>query len=185
MMLRHLNALLLFLAFVSPSDAAAGGLVIVDDAKRDRYWGMAHGGVSFMQVGDKRDVGYGCIAVGFLIDKDGRVTAARPLRLAFGKSIKPQRARAFATAISRATSALPLFSPSADNPNRTEVFTVLAIPVFGRGFPTKMDDAKQNGVTERLRASCAISDLAAWVDTHDMRKDPEIEVVPDLDVVMP
>lgn len=163
---------------------SAGGLAIVDAAALDRYWRI-ESGVESMQVGDKRETAFGCIAVGFVIDRGGQVTAARPLRLAFGKDAKPKRARELGIAISRAASALPKYSPAAENPNRTEVFTVLAIPVFGRGLWPNLDASKQKAAIERLRPSCEIADLPAWVNAHDMRKDPEIEVAPEIDVPSP
>lgn len=173
-------ALTLTIAF----SARGEGLIVVDEAKLDGYW-RVEPGVASMQVGDKRETAYGCIAIGFVIDREGRVTAARPLRLAFGKDVKPRRARELGIAISRAASALPAYSPVAENPNRTEVFTALAIPVFGRGLPQRMDDAQRKTAAERLRPSCEIADLPAWVDAHDMRKEPEVEAAPDIDIAMP
>lgn len=180
----YLHAIVSCFALACVGTASAAGLVVVDQVDLDRYWRIEPS-VSSMQVGDKREKAHGCIAIGFVIDREGRVTAARPLRLAFGKDVRPRRARELATAISRAASALPAYSPAAENPNRTEVFTALAIPVFGRGLPPRADDTQRMADAERLRPSCEIVDLPAWVDAHDMRKDPEIEVAPEIDVPAP
>jgi hypothetical protein len=169
---------LLTLAFVG--DAVAGGLNIVDAAKLDKYWRMQPE-VSFMEIGDKRETTYGCIAIGFLIDHQGRLTATHATRLVFDKNVQPRRAQGYGIGIGRAVSVLPPFKPGADNPNRTEVFTIMAIPVFGRGLSARMDDAQRNTAAARLRPSCEIADLAAWIDSHDMRKAPEVEVAPAID----
>lgn len=172
------------LACACAGTANAAGLTVVDAAELDRYWRMEPG-VDSMQVGDKRETAFGCIAIGFVIDRGGQVTAARPLRLAFGKDAKPKRARELGIAISRAASALPRYSPAAENPDRTEVFTVLAIPVFGRGLWPTLDEPRRKAAVERLRPSCEIADLPAWVNAHDMRKDPAIEVAPEIDLPVP
>jgi len=181
---RCFYAILSCLAFACVGSATAAGLVVVDAAELDRYWRTAPG-VESMQVGDKRETAFGCIAIGFVIDSEGRVTAARPLRLAFGKDVRPRRARELGIAISRAASALPAYAPATENPNHAEVFTVLAIPVFGRGLWPNLDEPRRELAVERLRPSCEIADLAAWVDAHDMRKDPEIEVAPEIDIPIP
>lgn len=184
MIFRCFRAVFSIFAVACVGTATAAGLAVVDAAELDRYWRIEPG-VESMQVGDKRETAFGCIAIGFVIDREGRVTAARPLRLAFGKDVKPRRARELGIAISRAASALPKYSPAAENLNRTEVFTVVAIPVFGRGLWPTLDEPKQKAAIERLRPSCEIADLPAWVNAHDMRKYPEIEVAPEIDLPIP
>jgi hypothetical protein len=177
---RTLRTGLLFFALARTGDAMAGGLVIVDYAELDRYW-KAEPALVTMEVGTKHEDAYGCVTVGFMIDRGGNMAAVRPLRRAFGERVPPRRARELTIAVTNASPLLGRYSPVAENPNRTEVFTALTIPVFGRKLSAGMDLAQKEAVAARLRPSCEIEDLSAWIDSHDMRKEPEVEAAPALE----
>jgi hypothetical protein len=162
------------------SATSAQSFVIVDSAKLDRYWRIEPD-VLTMEVGTNREEAYGCISIGFIINRSGRVTAVRPLRLAFAKDVPPRRARDFTVAIGISSQMLGPYTPAPENPNRTEAFTVLAIPVIGRKHAAGLSLAQREAIAAQLRPSCEILDLAGWIDAHDMRKEPMIEIAPEID----
>ena len=172
---------LLLLATISATAASAQGLIVVDYAKLDRYWRVEPALVT-MEVGTSREEAFGCITVGFMIDRDGRMTAVRPLRRAFGKSVPPQRARELTMAVTNAAPMLARYALVADNPNTADVFTALTIPVIGRKRSAGMSQAQKDAVAAQLRPSCEIVDLAAWVDGHDMIQEPNVEFAPEIDL---
>ncbi len=162
------------------SATSAQSFVIVDSAKLDRYWRIEPD-VLTMEVGTNREEAYGCISIGYIIDRSGRVTAVRPLRLAFAKDVPPRRARDFTVAIGIGSQMLGPYAPAPENPSRTQAFTVLAIPVIGRKHAAGLSLAQREAIAAQLRPSCEITDLAAWIDSRDMRKDPPIELAPTID----
>jgi hypothetical protein len=169
------------LALCAAAVACAQALVIVDEDKLGRYWRAPDPGVLAMDVGSGREEAYGCVAIGFMIDRDGKMTAVRPLRRAFAKQVPPRRARELMLAVKNASPMLATYMPAPENPKRTEVFTALTIPVIGRKHGAGLSLAQREAVAAQLRPSCEISDLAAWVDSRDMRKEPEVEVAPEID----
>jgi hypothetical protein len=170
----------LFLAAACITTASAQGLVVVDYAKLDRYWRVEPALVT-MEVGTSREEAFGCITVGFMIDRGGRMTAVRPLRRAFGKNVPPQRARELTMAVTNAAPMLARFAPAAETPNAADVFTSLTIPIMGRKLSSAMTQAQKEAVAAQLRPSCEILDLAGWIDAHDMRKESMIEIAPEID----
>jgi hypothetical protein len=172
--------ILALLGLLCPQPVSAQGFLIVDAAKLDRYWRIEPA-VLAMDIGNGREQAYGCIAIGFMIDRSGRVTAVRPLRRAFAKAVPPKRAREFTVAIGIGSQMLGPYTPAPENPNRTEVFTTLAIPVIGRKLAAGLSQTQREAIAAQLRPSCEVTDLARWVDSHDMRRDPEVESVPDID----
>ncbi len=177
---RRLIASSVLIASSTVSVTSAQGLVIVDYAKLNRHW-HAEPELVMMDVGNSRETAFGCVTVGFMIDRGGRMTAVRPLRRAFGKHVPPQRARELTIAVTNAAPMIARYTKASENPNTTEVFTALTIPVLGRKISNGMPDPQKEAVAAQLRPSCEISDLAAWVDGHDMGKQPEIEVAPEID----
>ncbi len=177
-----LLCLLLFaLAFGRIAPASAQGFVIVDYAKLDRYW-RAEPALVMMDVGTNREMAFGCVTVGFMIDRAGRMTAVRPLRRAFGKDVPPWRAQELTIAVTNAAPMIARFTAVAENPNTANVFSALTIPLLGRKRSAGMGVAQKDAIAARLRPSCEIADLAAWVDSHDMGDAPAIEIAPEIDI---
>lgn len=168
------------LAAVGVSAAAEPSFVMVDAENLGRHWRFERE-IVHMEVGKPSERGYGCVAIGFMIDRTGRVGAVRPLRRAFSKDVTPKRARELTMGVTSGSQALGPYTPAPENPNRTEVFTVLAVPVIGRKHAAAMSPAQQQAIAAQLRPSCEIAGLAAWVDSHDMRKEPAIEPAPEID----
>jgi hypothetical protein len=172
--------MLFLLTTIFATTASAQGLIVVDYAKLDRYW-RAEPALVIMEVGNSREEAFGCITVGFLIDRGGRMAAVRPLRRAFGKSVPPRRARELTMAVTNAAPMLANYASSAENPKTAEVFTALTIPIIGRKLSAGMSHTQKEAVAAQLRPSCEILDLVAWIDAHDMRKEPVIEIAPEID----
>ncbi len=164
------------------ASAQAQGFVIAGPDTLGRYWRTSAPAVVLMEVGNAREDAYGCIAIGFMIDRAGRMTAARPLRRAFAAKVSPQRAQALTRGVANAAPMLAQYVPSPENSQAAEVFTALAIPILGRKHAAGLSPAQRDAIAAQLRPSCEISDLAAWVDSHDMRMEPPIEAAPAIDV---
>lgn len=160
--------------------ASAQSFAIVDADKLGRHWRLEPD-ILLMEVGKNSEQGYGCIAVGFIIDRGGRVTAARAMRRAFAKEVAPRTARDLSMGVVIGSQMLGPYTPAPENPSRAEVFTALAIPVIGRKRAKGLSFAQRQAIAAQLRPSCEIADLAAWVDSRDMRKEPAIETAPEID----
>ena len=177
---RALTLCLALLAAAGPSAAAEPAFAIVDAEKLHRYWRFEPE-ILHMEVGKPTERGYGCVAIGFMIDNRGRVHAVRPLRRAFSKDVSPKRARELTMGAISGAQALGPYTAAPENPHRTETFTVLAVPLIGRKHAAAMSPAQHKAIAAQLRPSCEIADLAAWVDSRDMRKDPPVETAPEID----
>jgi hypothetical protein len=169
------------LALFASTVVCAQALVIVDSAKLDRYWRISGPMMLTMEVGNVHEQAYGCITIGFMIDREGKITAVRTLRRAFGAKVPLRTARELTVGVTNGASMLAQYMPTPDNSKRKEVFTALAIPVIGRKHSKSLSLAQREAIAARLRPSCEIADLAAWIDSRDMRKEPPVETAPEID----
>lgn len=163
--------------------AHAAGLRVVDAAGLDAYWrpaGTAAAGSDLMTIGNDRDTSYGCIAMGYLIDRDGRITSVRPLRRAFAADVPAWRATQLTGVLVTSTTALAHYVPGPGNAGAAEVFTAVNLVFVGRRLGERLDASGRRALADAIRPHCAIEDLAAWVGDHDMRQMPDVEPLPRL-----
>lgn len=178
-----LSFLLATLASIAGHAFAAEGVAVVDPGRLSEFWaakGMGANDASYLTFGPSRDDSYGCVAQGFVIDREGRVVPGRVLRWALSSGVPKWRRRELLILFHNSTILLGTYVPATSNASRREVFTVAFLPYFGQKLASQLSDAQKTEFADRLRASCRIDDLPAWMSAHgaDAGKVPEPEPVP-------
>jgi len=178
-----LSLLLATLSAIPGHAFAAEGVAVVDPGRLSEFWiakGMAANDGSYLTFGQSRDDSYGCVAQGFVIDREGRIVPGRVLRWALSSGVPKWRRRELLILFHNSTGLLGTYVPAAANASRREVFTVASLPYFGQKLASQLSDAQKTEFSDRLRESCRIDDLPGWMAAHgaDAGKVPEPELAP-------
>jgi hypothetical protein len=141
-------------------------LVVVDQADFDRYWtaDLRQAATPMLREGPLR---YGCVALPFVIETDGRVQpGTKPLLVRLGQSADatdPGVDLAFTHVIGL----LPPFQPTFGATPSAPIYSSRSLVVGDARVRARFGDEVWAQLHERLERMCRIDDLAGWLQRHD------------------
>lgn len=153
-------------AFGAPTANAAGDdLVVVDQKDLDAYWRVDPRRVQsvLLREGPER---YGCMALPFVIETDGRVAPGnQPLLARIAQPAGVQGNGVDALFI-HVIGSLPPFEPTWGTPPKDAIYSSRAIVIGDARLAQRLGPEKWARVHEELERACRIDDLAGWLGRH-------------------
>lgn len=141
-------------------------LVVVDQADFDRYWtpDLRQAATPMLREGPLR---YGCVALPFVIETDGRVQpGTKPLLVRLGQSADatdPGVDLVFTHVIGL----LPPFQPTFGATPSAPIYSSRSLVVGDARVRARLGDETWARLHDRLERMCRIDDLAGWLQRHD------------------
>jgi hypothetical protein len=141
-------------------------LVVVDQADFDRYWtaDLRQAATPMLREGPLR---YGCVALPFVIETDGRVQpGTKPLLVRLGESsdaTEPGIDLVFTHVIGL----LPPFQPTFGATPSAPIYSSRSLVVGDARVRARLGDEAWARLHERLERMCRIGDLAGWLQRHE------------------
>lgn len=147
--------------------AAEGEMVAVDQSELAAYWRADRTGTETLELSSEGPELYGCMAVPFVIDPQGRVSPGRhPLLARVGHS-GGERLSEVDSLYIYVMGALPGFSATWDKPLSDTIYSSYSL-VFGDSrIRSRLGDTRWAALRENLERQCRITDLAGWVGKND------------------
>ena len=166
--LNRLSAVLAAALALAPiaSVCAQDELVVVDQADFDRYWtpDLRQAATPMLREGPLR---YGCVALPFVIETDGRVQpGTKPLLVRLGQSADatdPGVDLVFTHVIGL----LPPFRPTFGATPSAPIYSSRSLVVGDARVRARLGDETWARLHDRLERMCRIDDLAGWLQRHD------------------
>jgi hypothetical protein len=166
--LNSLSAVLAAALALAPiaSVCAQDELVVVDQADFDRYWtpDLRQAATPMLREGPLR---YGCVALPFVIETDGRVQpGTKPLLVRLGQSADatdPGVDLVFTHVIGL----LPPFQPTFGATPSAPIYSSRSLVVGDARVRARLGDETWARLHDRLERMCRIDDLAGWLQRHD------------------
>lgn len=147
--------------------AADDELVVVDQDTLTAYWRAdARHAQSLILSGDGPEI-YGCMAMPFVIEIDGRLSPGRtPLLIKTGQSAAGGQVD-MEGLHALAMGALPPFHQTWDQPPDSAIYSSRSM-VFGDArIRSRLGEEKWAALHDALERACRIDGLAAWLERND------------------
>jgi hypothetical protein len=146
--------------------AAQDELVVVDQADFDRYWraDLRRAATPMLREGPLR---YGCVALPFVIETDGRVApGTKPLLVRLGQSADAEDS-GIDLVFTHVIGLLPPFQPTFGAPPSAPIYSSRSLVVGDARVRARLGDEAWARLHERLAQMCEIRDLAGWLQRHN------------------
>lgn len=154
-----------FVVATPMSASANDDLVVVNQKDLDAYWRTDPRRVQsvLLREGPER---YGCMALPFVIETDGRVApASQPLLARIGQPAGTQDNGIDALFV-HVIGSLPPFEPTWGTPPKDAIYSSRAIVIGDARLAQRLGAEKWARVHDELERACRIDDLAGWLDRH-------------------
>jgi hypothetical protein len=163
-----LCAVLAALIALAPATAvrAQDDLVVVDQGQFDRYWRADLRGAAtpMLREGPER---YGCVALPFVIETDGRVApGTKPLLVRLGQPADAPDS-GIDLVFTHLIGGLPPFQPTFGEVPSAPIYSSRSMVVGDARIRTRLGDEAWSQLHDRLEQMCQIQDLAGWLQRHD------------------
>lgn len=153
------------LLLTAPVRAQGDDLVVVAEADFDRYWraDARRAQSLLLRQGPER---YGCMAIPFVIETDGRVAPGRrPLLVRIGQA-GAVPAEAVNGLHAHLMGSLPPFEPTWGAPPASPIYSARSMVIADARLSERLGEETWGRVHEELLRLCRIDDLAAWLREH-------------------
>lgn len=162
--LRLLPCLLIvpLLALPAPLLAQDDELVVVGQSELAAYWRADERSAQSVQLREG-PLRYGCMAMPFIIETDGRISpGTRPLLARMGQSADATDA-AIDGLYALMMGSLPEFESTWNRTPSAPIYSARSMVVGDARLRAKLGDERWAQLYERLRRMCRIDDLAGWL----------------------
>jgi hypothetical protein len=148
--------------------AADDDLVVVDEGDLGAYWNADERRAQSLLPKGEGGERYGCFAMPFVIEPDGRVSpGTTPLLVKMGADTAVTIGQMSAELYPMAMGTLPPMRPTWDKAPASAIYSSRSVVVMDARIRQRLGEDRSAALHEALERACRIQGLAAWRQRND------------------